>query len=790
MGHLNQSNSTDTKDSDKSITLQVCDFSIPAINESDLSVIGLRCLAVRGTMSVTTLHTLLLHQGASIKVIEATLDMIVERGDALLLKTGDKSLLSPCRHRRFVLAGGDLDIGVVGSTEIIDTGSDTRTLAQILGPAEWRQACETEPASSDLPTFLRSKQAPDSEASGSPDLSAWARLAATDDIEAALDRNMADEAPQQLRRLSLLLKDWEPDARKALIPAVRRWTGLPIQESGALDTAQAEIAQRSMDARTLVVAPPGAGKTHTILARISGLIEKDCAATKILTLSFTRNAVQVLRTRLATISDGDEVGVSTLNSLAGQLVGEFSAASHDATIATATARLETEHPDSIAWLQTREHVIIDEAQDIVGVHRAFLLAMLTKLPPRCGVTLFCDPAQSIYGFQDAHSPCIVETIMTLPGFERFNLQRNYRSSGDGLRAIVAEGRHALDPAILSTEDNPFSAMQRVIMENASGPPPDLTNPLDRPNMILFRGTREMVHYAARLSRHGQRYRLRGGENRHEDQAFAPAWFGAAIMMLEDEGPSVLDAVKKAFGSDPVVPRGDALAAALSPALSHGRHSRRTAAEALIRGNAPPVTDTSNTVILSTIHAAKGLEADDVALYLPRTQQKDADLSEEARILYVGATRARHRLSVGMASTGMRKTRFKRHWTPERYTALFHVTATDAQETYLAEGVDPVAFAQSGTFTSPFLSWDAKRRLWGFGTRDAQGAVTVIAWMPETLTKDISEIAGLAGPDRPFVPLCQGQAHIRPITIARDDTLSIVPLVEGFFRLRFGKSNTV
>ena len=50
-------------------------------------------------------------------------------------------------------------------------------------------------------------------------------------------------------------------------------------------------------------------------------------------------------------------------------------------------------------------------------------------------------------------------------------------------------------------------------------------------------------------------------------------------------------------------------------------------------------------IIGTIHASKGREADDVLLMLPPSPGPDDDPSEETRVLYVGATRARKTLTV-------------------------------------------------------------------------------------------------------------------------------------------------
>src|SRR5262249_25510867 len=57
-------------------------------------------------------------------------------------------------------------------------------------------------------------------------------------------------------------------------------------------------------------------------------------------------------------------------------------------------------------------------------------------------------------------------------------------------------------------------------------------------------------------------------------------------------------------------------------------------------------------ILGTIHASKGREAEEVHLYLPPApdaKHDEDDASEEVRVMFVGATRARRKLSVGSTS---------------------------------------------------------------------------------------------------------------------------------------------
>lgn len=370
-----------------SITFKLMKRDGRSTSRDDLISIGLRCMAVRGTVSIAALRELLMVYSSDLEEIHLALDAIVVRGDAIRLSVGAEAALSPVRRRRYTVAEQIIDVGVSGSLEIVNSSSDAVALTKLLGPANWRVMVGEPMVSPNLTKFLQSVSDTGNENFDPSELAAWRNLAASDDMAAIIDGNPAHRGPSQLHRLSLLTQKWSDETRARLIPAVRSWAGFPEQESGVLDSAQLEVSRRERSARTLVIAPPGAGKTHTILARIGELVDADCSPTKILTLSFTRNAVQTLRARLSAIPDGGDVGVFTLDALANQLAGDPQVTSFDEKTLAATVRLNADNADIIDWLEGREHMIIDEAQDIVGVQRKFLLALIDNLPKRSGVDI-------------------------------------------------------------------------------------------------------------------------------------------------------------------------------------------------------------------------------------------------------------------------------------------------------------------------------------------------------------------------------------------------------------------
>ena len=134
----------------------------------------------------------------------------------------------------------------------------------------------------------------------------------------------------------------------------------------------------------------------------------DIPPSRIWIISFTRTAVHEIRTRLATLLDdagtAASVRIATLDSVAWTVHSGFSkdatlTGSYDDNIAETLAKMR-DNPDVRDEFGKLRHVIIDEAQDIVGVRAELVLSIVDALTEDCGVTVFADQAQSIYGFSE------------------------------------------------------------------------------------------------------------------------------------------------------------------------------------------------------------------------------------------------------------------------------------------------------------------------------------------------------------------------------------------------------
>lgn len=387
-----------------------------------------------------------------------------------------------------------------------------------------------------------------------------------------------------------------------------------------LTDEQRLVADAPADARLLVVAGPGTGKTHTLVRRAAALGTADDMGRTVLALSFTRAVVEEVRERARETGD-QRVRAMTLDSFAARCVldrGETLEGGFDATVRRATELIE-----SGAVPLDLEHVLVDEIQDLVGPRGPFVLALLTQA--RCGFTLFGDPAQAIFDHEstEAERP-FLERLTELEPLDRLELTADHRRAGsDGVTprpdvpGAIAEHLRDL-PRVSSTQQ--LATMARLAPGTFA---------------VLTRTNGEALDLAAQLVDLG----VPDVHVRQPADAVAtPAW----IARLVNGDP------RREWSRRTIEPALEMLAGAPDPApawrmLRHisGEPADRVTLAALRNGIAngrlPFERKAPGGVTVSTIHRAKGLEWDHVAILAPRVL--DLDQPEE-RVYYVACTRSR------------------------------------------------------------------------------------------------------------------------------------------------------
>jgi superfamily I DNA/RNA helicase len=178
----------------------------------------------------------------------------------------------------------------------------------------------------------------------------------------------------------------------------------PINLS-VLTPDQETIAAAPPEARLLVTAGAGTGKTHVLIERLHRFSEKHdlSLADDVLVVSFSRAAVGEIRRRLRERGGAAAYGtVSTFDSFASRLLlrhsppATLTGMDFDARI-EAACTLISESEEAREELLRLRHVIVDEVQDLVGIRRGLVQSILER--SEAGFTLFGDPAQGIYNFQ-------------------------------------------------------------------------------------------------------------------------------------------------------------------------------------------------------------------------------------------------------------------------------------------------------------------------------------------------------------------------------------------------------
>ncbi|WP_189948931.1 UvrD-helicase domain-containing protein [Streptomyces alanosinicus] len=475
----------------------------------------------------------------------------------------------------------------------------------------------------------------------------------------------------------------------------------PYGDSPRLTDEQRAVVALPWDTRLLVTAGAGSGKTHTVVRRLDALVghedpEEVLEAGDILVLSFSHAAVRELRDRIARHGDrARRVRVQTFDSWAYQLLvsaypdEDWTALGFDERIRAATNAIMKGAVEA-GELGAPSHVVIDEAQDLVGDRRDLVETLLDRFQRSCGFTVVGDSAQGIYGFQiEDPSDRAGETDRfftwlrtSYDDLVELELTENFRAKSPEARTALTVSDQLQRLAVSTGGQEAAAAVLHDELRDRLLDLPGLGDLADEFTLntlkaypdtcaILTRDNRQALAVSELLHEQGVDHALK----RSLQDRPVPSWVAE---LLRRAGSSTLTEARflELLGGIPL-PTGVEPQRCWRSLRAVTRRTGRglvdvTAVGRLVaEGRFPDdLTDPETArLTVSTVHRAKGLEYDRVLLLSPpsvaelRRAHEDLDIPAEARALYVAMTRARQDL---YHVTGPDTSRIRRHRSTGRW----------------------------------------------------------------------------------------------------------------------------
>ncbi|MDO5287714.1 MAG: ATP-dependent DNA helicase UvrD2 [Actinomycetia bacterium] len=345
-----------------------------------------------------------------------------------------------------------------------------------------------------------------------------------------------------------------------------------------------------------------------------------------------------------------------------------------------TVALLSEHDDVADRVRrTYRHLVVDEYQDVSPVQQRLVDLWLGE--QNHDVCVVGDPAQTIHSFAGARPQFLRDFPRRHPGARRIELVRDYRSTPEVVAAANEVLRRSAEQHVTLVAQQPpgpavllqGAASEAAEAEEVAAWLAELGSSGVAWNQmaVLYRVSAQSPALELALAERKIPYQVRNAESyydRPEVRQAMAALAAAARTEGELEGVPRVRAVVAALGwssdappaggrvrerwesQNALVESATEIAARLGPSTTLAQVVAELERRASLEQ--PP---SASGVVLSTLHSAKGLEWEAVALFgahegsIPFVLATSAEqLAEERRLLYVGITRARRHLRISWA----------------------------------------------------------------------------------------------------------------------------------------------
>ena len=430
---------------------------------------------------------------------------------------------------------------------------------------------------------------------------------------------------------------------------------------GELSPTQLSIINDNESKYIVVAAGPGSGKTRVLVHKLASLLlMEDVKHEQLLMLTFSRAAATEFKKRLLKLigNAANYIEIKTFHSYCFDLLGKVgSLEKSEVILKMAVEKIRNKEVEMSRI--TKTVLVIDEAQDMDADEFSLINALMEQ-NEEMRVIAVGDDDQNIFEFRGASSKYLEQFIL-LNNAVRHELIENYRSKSnlvDFTNQFVNRIRHRLKeiPIIARQTDNGKIKLVHYQSNNLITPLVNdiLTTGLKGAVCVLTRTNEEALQIAGLLLKNGlQANLIQSNDGFSLYNLFEVRFFLSHLnttddvfVLSDDAWEAGKSALKKRFAGSNKLEICNNLIKDFEE--TNPKKKYRSDLEVFIRESCMEdfYIDSGVTILVSTIHKAKGKEFDHVFLML---ENFNPNTDEAKRQLYVAMTRAKQHLTIHLNS---------------------------------------------------------------------------------------------------------------------------------------------
>jgi len=426
---------------------------------------------------------------------------------------------------------------------------------------------------------------------------------------------------------------------------------------GELSPRQLDVIKDNENQYVVVAAGPGSGKTRLLVHKLASIIYmEDVKYEQLIMLTFSRAAVNEFKERLMNLIGNAAlfVEIRTFHSFCFDLVGRLGSIEKSGDViknALELLRNNEVEPGRIAKVV----MVIDEAQDIDENEFALVLELIRR-NPEMRIIAVGDDDQNIYEFRGSDSRYFL-SLLGHQNSKKYELIENYRSKSN-LVEFTNQFARCIENRIKETEIKAVDTSNgniRIIRYASDQLIKPLVNDILKAELsgstcIMAQTNLEALHISGLLNKKGIIAKLiqtNSGFHLHnlKELRFAIDYLNSdpeARTITEDQIETCKRKLKEQFTGTHVLP---VCLRVLDDFMKlHPKTKYKTDLKVFIgESNFEDfISMGQDTIMVSTIHKAKGKEFDNVFLLL---NNYDLSTEDKRRQLYVALTRAKRNLNI-------------------------------------------------------------------------------------------------------------------------------------------------